>query len=135
IVSPTPSLTSDSPSTTTATRSGTGVRRKTAVAATGSVGARIAPRTNAIGHDSSPSTTRATPATTTTVSTTSAIASSAMRPAFARRSRGDASRVRGRVAGRGGERRGVEERREEDEEDDLGLEPHARDAGGERDGE
>src|SRR3954471_14263966 len=50
-VRPTPSLTSDSPSTTTATRSGTGVRRKTLVAATGSVGASTAPRTNAIGHD------------------------------------------------------------------------------------
>ncbi|HZC29597.1 MAG TPA: hypothetical protein VE269_07635 [Gaiellaceae bacterium] len=87
---PMPSLTSDSPSTTTATRSGTGVRRNTLVAATGSVGARTAPSTNAIGHDSSPSTPRATAATTTTVSTTSAIASSEIRPAWALRSRGEA---------------------------------------------
>ena len=75
--------------TTTATRSGTGVRRKTAVAATASVGASTAPRTNAIGHGSSPSTSRATTATTATVRMTSATASSAIRPACARRSRGD----------------------------------------------
>src|SRR3954451_12316237 len=88
-VGPTASFTTPSPSTTPATRSGTGVRRNTAVAATGSVGASTAPRTNAIGHDSSPSTTRATAATATTVSTTSATASSAMRPALAFRSRGE----------------------------------------------
>src|SRR5689334_244930 len=72
-VSPTPSLTKDSPSTTVATRSGTGTRRKTAVADTGSVGARTAPSTKAIAQLKSPISSRATAATTTTVTTTSAI--------------------------------------------------------------
>jgi hypothetical protein len=76
-------LTSDSPSSTAAIRSGTPSRRITAVAATGSVGPTTAPSTKADGHDS-PAAACATTATPTAVAATSPTASNTISVAAAR---------------------------------------------------
>ena len=80
------SLNSDSPSTSATMRLGTGIRRKTVVAARASVGPTIAPNANA-GAQSSPTTKCMTTATTTVVSSTSTTDSRAIGQTSVLRSR------------------------------------------------
>jgi len=84
-VRPVPSLTSASPSRTVEIRSGAPNRRRTEVAAIGSVGPRIAPSTSAAPH-SICATSCATTATAPIVTNTSPTASSPIARAWARRS-------------------------------------------------
>ena len=69
-----PSLTKLSPSTTETTRRGAFWRRAIAVAATGSVGATIAPSVNAAAHERPPISSWATTATAHIVASTRPIA-------------------------------------------------------------
>ena len=78
-----------SPSTTVTTRRGMPSRLAIDVAAIGSVGETIAPRTNAAGHDRPSTTACATTATATVVATTSPTASCEIARTFARRSRSE----------------------------------------------
>ena len=80
-----PSLTSASPSRIVWIRAGAPMRRRTALAATGSVGPTTAPRTKAISHGT-PATQWAAAATATTVTITRPIASSPIGIACARSS-------------------------------------------------
>ena len=85
---PVPSLTSASPSTIVVRRSGAPSRRNTVVAATGSVGPRIAPSANASAHVSEPTISCATSATMTSVVSTSPTESSPIERTWARSMRG-----------------------------------------------
>src|SRR3712207_945078 len=85
---PVPSLTRLSPPTTVPTRPGTPSLLNIASAATGSVGARIAPRTKAAAHGS-PITACATTAIAQVVARTRPTASSTIGLRWARRSRGE----------------------------------------------
>ena len=78
-----------SPSITVTIRRGTPRRRAIVVAASGSVGATIAPSANAIAHGSPSITAWATTATTTIVTATSPIDSIEIARRFARRSRSE----------------------------------------------
>ena len=94
------SLNSDSPSTSATMRRGIGMRRKTAVAASASVGPTMAPKASA-GAQSSPTTKCVTPATTTAVTTTSRIDSRAIGHTSVLRSRtGDSIAATNRSGGR-----------------------------------
>jgi hypothetical protein len=84
------SLISDSPSTTMTTRRGTPMRLAIAVAATGSVGETIAPRTNAAAHDMSGTTACTHTATATHVMSTRPTDSSEIGATLRRRSRSEA---------------------------------------------
>ena len=85
--SPLPSFTRLSPSTIVTSLRGTPSRRAIDVAASGSVGETIAPRTNALAHERSSMTACATTATPTVVTITSPIARSPIGLTLARRSR------------------------------------------------
>ena len=88
-VRPVASLISDSPWTSSFTRSGTRTEVNVATAATASVGATTAPSMNAAGHVSSATSSWAATATTTVVTITSASASNASARLSARSSRGE----------------------------------------------
>ena len=88
-VRPVASLISDSPWTSSFTRSGTRTLAKVATAATASVGATTAPSMNAAGHVNAATNSCAATATTAIVTSTSASASSPSARLSARSSRGD----------------------------------------------
>ena len=106
-----PSLTRLSPSTIVTSLRGTPSRRAIEVAASGSVGETIAPRTNALGHERSSMNACATTATPTVVAADESD-----------REQADRSDVRPEITERREERRAVEQRREDAEEDELRLE-------------